>query len=206
MSKEKNAQQLLPLLDYYLHLEANPSSQFNELKQNGRWPALDLSCCVILASNAGATVGDNDYELYTRHQIQQWCPDILITNYSMLEYMLMRPIEQTIFQQTAKWLAQDNTNTLLIVLDEAHLYSGVTGTEIALLLRRFQARLGIHRERVRYILTSASLDIGEQGRHDIINFATTLVGTRSQNNTDFAIIEGKHSHSPNNSNQAELFS
>jgi len=46
------------------------------------------------------------------------CPDILITNYSMLEYMLMRPIERTIFQQTADWLKQDSSNTFLIVLDE----------------------------------------------------------------------------------------
>lgn len=196
MSQEKNTQQLLPLLDYYLQLEADPSSHCSELKKNGRWPALDLAMLRTSASNAKATIGDNDYELYTRHQIQQWCPDILITNYSMLEYMLMRPIEQTIFQQTADWLAQDNSNTLLIVLDEAHLYNGVTGTEISLLLRRLQARLGIHRERVRYILTSASLDIGEHGPRDIINFATALVGTRSQNNADFAIIEGKHSNPP----------
>lgn len=196
MSKEKNTRQLLPLLDYYLQLEADPSSQFNELKQNGRWPALNLSTLRNTANDDKVTIGDDDYELYTRHQIQQWCPDILITNYSMLEYMLMRPIEQTIFQQTAEWLAQDRSNTLLIVLDEAHLYSGVTGAEIALLLRRLQARLGIHRERVRYILTSASLDIGEHGQRDIADFASTLVGTRSQTNTDFAIIEGKRSNPP----------
>ena len=108
----------------------------------------------------------------------------------------MRPIEQTIFQQTFQWLAQDSTNTLLIVLDEAHLYSGVTGAEIALLLRRLQARLGINRERVRYILTSASLDTGEHGLSGILDFATTLVGTRSQGETSFAVIQGKRLDPP----------
>jgi hypothetical protein len=191
MSKEKNEQQLLPLLDHYVQMVLGQSGQLDELKQNGRWPALDLEKLRNAAIDGKTCVGNDDYELYTRHQIQQWCPDILITNYSMLEYMLMRPIEQTIFQQTSQWLAQDSANTLLIVLDEAHLYSGVTGAEIALLLRRLQARLGINRERVRYILTSASLDTGEHGLNGILDFAATLVGTRSQGETSFAVIQGK---------------
>ena len=109
---------------------------------------------------------------------------------------MLCPYRQTIFQQTATWLAQDQDNTLLIVLDEAHLYSGVTGAEIALLLRRLQARLGICRERVRYILTSASLDLGEHGASDILDFSATLVGTRSQSATSFAIIQGKRLDPP----------
>ena len=39
----------------------------------------------------------------TRHEIQNRCPELLITNYSMLEYMLMRPIERNIFEQTKEW-------------------------------------------------------------------------------------------------------
>ncbi len=196
MSKDKNKQQLLPLLDYYLQLEARQNGQSDELKRRGRWPALDLATLRQATIEGKATLGDSDIELYTRHQIQQWCPDVLITNYSMLEYMLMRPIEQTIFQQTASWLAQDQANTLLIVLDEAHLYSGVTGAEIALLLRRLQARLGVSRERVRYILTSASLDLGENGSSDVLDFARTLVGARVQGAADFAIIQGKRLDPP----------
>ncbi|HVU70151.1 MAG TPA: hypothetical protein VHD63_23675, partial [Ktedonobacteraceae bacterium] len=196
MSKDRNAQQLLPLLDYYLQLEDRQPEQANELKQRGRWPALDLAALrqAILAGNA--TPGKDDVELYTRHQIQQWCPDVLVTNYSMLEYMLMRPIEQSLFQQTAAWLAEDEANTLLIVLDEAHLYNGVTGSEIALLLRRLHARLGISRERVRYILTSASLDPGEHGSSDVLNFARDLVGTRFPGTIDFTIIQGKRLDPP----------
>lgn len=196
MSKEKNAQQLLPLLEYYLKLETTQQEQANELKQRGRWPALDLAALQQAARAGTILPGKSDVELYTRHQMQQWCPDVLVTNYSMLEYMLMRPIEQTLFQQTASWLAEDEANTLLIVLDEAHLYNGVTGTEIALLLRRLQARLGISRERVRYILTSASLDLGEHGSGDVLTFARDLVGTRLQGSPDFAIIQGQRLDPP----------
>ena len=51
-------------------------------------------------------------------------PDILITNYSMLEYMLLRPIEQPLFNGTRAWLEADPSNQLLVVIDEAHLYRG----------------------------------------------------------------------------------
>lgn len=40
---------------------------------------------------------DEDAELVTRFEMQQFCPDILITNYSMLEYMLLRPREHKIW-------------------------------------------------------------------------------------------------------------
>jgi len=196
MSDEKNSKQLLPLLDYYLTLAQEQPEQTQELKARGRWPELDLETLRMAILAGKIHVGDNDYELYTRHQMHLCCPDILITNYSMLEYMLMRPIERTIFQQTAEWLRQDTANTLLIVLDEAHLYSGVTGAEIALLLRRIQARLGIDRDRVRYILTSASLDPGDEGQRGILDFAATLVGTRTQRGSGFAIIQGQRVEAP----------
>jgi ATP-dependent helicase YprA (DUF1998 family) len=191
MSIEKNNRQLKPLLDVYLKLEQEQPEQARQLKVRGRWPELDLKRLQEAAQAGKTSIGENDYELFTRHQMQVCCPDILITNYSMLEYMLMRPIERTVFQQTADWLKQDTANTLLIVLDEAHLYNGVTGAEVALLLRRLQARLGIDRERVRYILTSASLDTGDDGKRDILDFAATLVGTRTERDSSFAIITGQ---------------
>lgn len=196
LSIEKNRQQLLPLLDYYLQLKRDHPDQYQKLKELGRWPALDITALQMMAQAGKTAVSDDDSELYSRHQMQQWCPDILVTNYSMLEYMLMRPIERRLFEQTADWLAQDEDNTLLIVLDEAHLYSGVTGAEISLLLRRLQARLGITRERVRYILTSASLDTGSEGQEAIRQFAKTLVGTRNLPHENFAIIQGHRIDAP----------
>jgi hypothetical protein len=83
---------------------------------------------------------------------------VLVTNYSMLEYMLMRPFERPIFAETKRWLAQDGAQ-LLLVLDEAHMYRGAKGAEVAFLIRRLRARLGIHDrpDKLRVIATSASL-------------------------------------------------
>ena len=74
----------------------------------------------------------------------------------MLEYMLMRPIERPIFDQTREWLTSNPDETFLIVLDEAHLYRGAAGAEVGLLLRRLRDRLNIPPERLQVICATAS--------------------------------------------------
>lgn len=101
--------------------------------------------------------GPFDAEYITRFEIQQNTPDILITNYSMLEYMLMRQLEAGVWDDTKEWLNKSEKNRLLIVLDEAHMYRGSSGGEIALLLDRLFSRLGISLEKVQFILTTASM-------------------------------------------------
>jgi ATP-dependent helicase YprA (DUF1998 family) len=103
-----------------------------------------------------------DAELITRFEMQECPPDILITNYSMLEYMLMRQREANIWDKTKQWLDESSGNKLLIVLDEAHMYRGSTGGEIALLLERLFRRLGVTADRVQFILTTASMPLNEQ--------------------------------------------
>lgn len=103
-----------------------------------------------------------DAELITRFEMQNCPPDILITNYSMLEYMLMRQREANIWDKTKQWIDASTDNRLLIVLDEAHMYRGSAGGEIALLLQRLFFRLGITTERVQFILTTASMPQNEQ--------------------------------------------
>ena len=98
-----------------------------------------------------------DPEFITRFEIQNCPPDILISNYSMLEYMLMRQREAGIWDATKEWFADSKDNKLLVVLDEAHMYRGSSGGEVALLLERLFARIGINKERVQFILTTASL-------------------------------------------------
>ncbi len=115
-----------------------------------------------------------DAELITRFEIQNCPPDILITNYSMLEFMLMRQRETNIWDQTKIWLDESEENRLLIVLDEAHMYRGSAGGEIALLLERLFYRLGITKERVQFILTTASMPQGE--RIAIHDFYSGLTG------------------------------
>ena len=93
-----------------------------------------------------------DAELITRFETQRQTPDILITNYSMLEYMLMRKREAKIWSDTAKWLNESADNKLLIVLDEAHMYQGSSGGEIALLLTRLFSRLGADEKKIQFII------------------------------------------------------
>ena len=87
-------------------------------------------------------------------------PDILVTNYSMLNVMLMRQFEAPIFERTREWLRSDPSHVFTLVVDELHLYRGTQGAEVALIVRGLLERLGLPADspQVRVIGTSASLD------------------------------------------------
>ncbi len=140
-----------------------------QLKARGKWPAkpdlkrwfgdkgtrwFDPKTDEFLR----AVTLDDDSELITRHEVQDAAPDLLVTNYSMLEYMLMRPIERPIFDQTRAWLASNPDEKFTVVLDEAHLYRGAAGAEVGLLLRRLRDRLDIPVERFQVICATASFN------------------------------------------------
>lgn len=168
--------------------------QFDEvkdkLKELGKYPSkVDLKSFVDrLEDTTNAVLTDpNDAELVTRHEMQMYCPDILITNYSMLEYMLMRPIEKSIWESTREWLESSVDNKLLFVIDEAHMYRGSAGGEVALLIRRVLHKLGIGRDRVQFILTSASVPSDDT---PIYKFACEL-SAQDEKNNNFKIIRGK---------------
>lgn len=163
-----------------------------ELKARGKWPAKDIQR--FFGNDGGRwedrlKTGTDDVELLMRHEIQTTCPDILITNYSMLEYMMLRPIERSIFEQTAKWLENKGT-FLTIVLDEAHMYRGATGAEVAFLLRRLFARLGIKRDRVRFILTTASVGGTADDEAAARDFACDLTGLPRTKAPEISFIRG----------------
>lgn len=75
----------------------------------------------------------------------------------MLQYMLIRSVENDIWSGTSKWLNENPSEKLLVIIDEAHMYKGAAGGEVALLLRRLMHKIGIEPERVQFILTSASI-------------------------------------------------
>lgn len=104
-------------------------------------------------------------EIISREQMRNTPPNILITNYAMLEYILLRPGDNIILgpQYADKWQ--------YIVLDEAHSYNGANGIEVATLLKRVKAMLG--RNDLKYILTSATLG-DKNSNNEIINFAQSL--------------------------------
>ena len=138
-----------------------------ELKEHGKWPAKpDLAAWLgkkgsrWRSSRTGefqrAVTLPNDSEMLTRHEVQAAPPDLLVTNYSMLEYMLMRPIERPIFDRTREWLESNPEESFLVVLDEAHLYRGAGGAEVGLLIRRLRDRLRIAEDRLQVICATAS--------------------------------------------------
>lgn len=131
----------------------------------------------------------NDAELYTRQEMQKICPDIFITNYSMLEYTLMRPIEANIWSKTKEWLDLSPDNKLLVVIDEAHMYRGAPGGEVSLLVRRLMNKLGIKRDKLRCILTSASVPKNQDGQ--LRKFACGLTGLEIHKD-NFSLIRGEN--------------
>lgn len=111
-------------------------------------------------------------EMWSRQDMQDHPPDLLITNYSMLNIMLMRSLEAGIFDQTRDWLAADRSRSFHLIVDELHTYRGTPGTEVAYLLRVLLDRLGLDpdSDQLRIIASSASLDNGQSGREYLQNF------------------------------------
>lgn len=104
-------------------------------------------------------------EIISREEMRNNPPNILITNYAMLEYILLRPGDNVILgdNYSDKWK--------FIVLDEAHSYNGANGIEVATLLKRVKAML--NRNDLQYILTSATLG-DKNSNNEIIEFAQSL--------------------------------
>ncbi|MFX0114509.1 MAG: DEAD/DEAH box helicase [Candidatus Hodarchaeota archaeon] len=113
-------------------------------------------------------------EMRCRWDMQEAAPDILITNYSMLSIMLMREVDEPIFNQTREWLERPGSLFHLII-DELHLYRGTAGTEVAYLIRLLLHRLGLTPEdpRLRILASSASLDPENE---DSLNFLSGFFG------------------------------
>ena len=110
-------------------------------------------------------------ELLSREKMWQNPPHILLSNYAMMEYLLLRPDDNVFFDGP---LAKE---WRFIVLDEAHTYSGAKGIEIAMLLRRLKERVVKSRPRaLQCIGTSATLGGEEKDFGRVAQFAEGLFG------------------------------
>ncbi|MBX0297534.1 DEAD/DEAH box helicase [Haloarcula nitratireducens] len=207
---DRNDSMVKPVIDRYLDLQDKKPDLYKELADKGRIPAKNLEGFRNFGSNKETQfqTQPGDPELFTRQEMHTsnphgGTPDILITNYSMLEYMLLRPIEQPLFEDTREWLAEDEENELTVVLDEAHLYRGAQGAEVALLLSRLLQKLEIPRDRVRFILTSATM--GDNVEKAAPEFAAELTTGEPD---EFAVITGEQEEynggQPADSRTAEL--
>jgi superfamily II DNA or RNA helicase len=105
-------------------------------------------------------------ELLSREEMRETPPHILLTNYAMLEYLLLRPLDVDLFEgvHSGTWR--------FIVVDEAHVYDGARGAELAMLLRRLVDRVASG-QALQCIATSATVG-GEQRPKDVTDFASNL--------------------------------
>ena len=100
-----------------------------------------------------------------RERLQKEPPDILLTNYRMLDLLLLRPKDQSLW-------ARNRAGTLrYLVLDELHTYDGAQGTDVACLIRRLSARLG-GQESICPVGTSATVATeGTDSQSELLEFA-----------------------------------
>lgn len=128
--------------------------------------------------NPGQTKLPN--EIISRDEIRKNPPNILLTNYSMLEYLLLRPEDAPIFGTVF------GSNWRHIAIDEAHVYSGTLGTEIAYLLRRLKARIENDtgkKPQLHCYATSATIG-SEKDMPKVAEFAQGLFGEPFSNDAE----------------------
>lgn len=121
-----------------------------------------------------------EHELIYRDYIRQTPPNILLTNPTMLEYMLLRPADQTILQQSQgalKW----------IIIDETHTFTGAGAAELALLIRRVLYAFGVNVNNVRFATSSATIGDDDENSTKLKQFIADISG---KNPTDIKVIKG----------------
>ena len=104
-----------------------------------------------------------------RQEILDRPPHILLTNYVMLEYMLIRPYERVLLQQATRELR-------FLVLDELHVYRGRQGADVAMLVRRLRQRAGRDLLLIGTSATIATQGAREERRRRIAETGSALFG------------------------------
>lgn len=121
-------------------------------------------------------------EVADRRTLRANPPSILVTNATMLEYLLVRNEDRPILEQS-------QGNLRWIVIDEAHTYIGSQAAELTLLLRRVLHAFGVNSEQVHFVATSATLgDSSETARRRLAEFLADVAGVPVER---ISVIEGQ---------------
>ena len=114
-----------------------------------------------------------DHIIENRNAIIDTVPDILLTNFKMLDYGLMRQ------EFMPLWKGNIDTEVKVlrfIVLDELHTYDGAQGTDVANLIRRLKLKLNLPKTSLCPIGTSATIGNGEDSKARLCEYATNVFG------------------------------
>ncbi|MGV0876456.1 DEAD/DEAH box helicase [Martelella sp. FLE1502] len=119
-------------------------------------------------------------ELTSRWDMQATPPDILVTNQSILNAILVREVDDPILSQTREWLMENEQARFYLVLDELHLIRGSAGAEMAGLLRILIDRLGLtdprHAHKLRILSSSASLPMDPENAEASLKYLINMFG------------------------------
>ena len=125
----------------------------------------------------GAVITDRD-------TLRKHPPDILLTNYKMLDYLMLRPRDRPL------WAQNSPTTLRYVVVDELHTFDGAQGTDLALLLRRLRARLKADKDQLICAGTSATLG-GSSDTAPLREYARQVFGVPF--GVDAVVTESRHS-------------
>lgn len=109
-----------------------------------------------------------DKVITCKNTLTEYPPDILLTNYKMLDYLLARPQNQKI------WHLNEPTTLQYLVVDELHTFDGAQGTDLACLIRRLKKRLNVAENHLCCVGTSATL--GSENNEELIQYPNQIFG------------------------------
>lgn len=105
----------------------------------------------------GAALKTSEEVISRQEMREEYVPDMLLTNPSMLERMLLRQSDRPILEKTRRarcfrW----------VIIDEAHTYIGTKAADLALLIRRVLNAFGVSPNDVHFVATSATVDASDE--------------------------------------------
>ena len=141
---------------------------WNELRLKGR-----VTAGLYVGGEGDNKVMGADQVITDRETLRKHPPDILLTNYKMLDFLMLRPEDGKLWKDTGP------ESVRYIVLDELHTYDGAQGSDVACLLRRLRSKLNLKAGSYACIGTSATLAGDEAtATGELVDFASKLFGVR----------------------------
>lgn len=151
-------------------MNALANDQLERMRRLLRGTELDVSYGLYTGDSDAAVQSlreePAETERITRAAIRRNPPDIILTNYKQLEFLLVRKEDRGLFTPSLRYL----------VLDEIHSYRGALATEIACLIRRLKAHAGLEPGGLIVMGTSATVASGAESSEALAAFASTLFG------------------------------
>ena len=177
--QELRSEQLVGVRALFLYpLNALINSQQERLDAWTRAYGQDIRFCLYngKTEESASKVRREQYlkpnQILSRELMRKEPAPILMTNATMLEYMLIRQADNPILA-----ISQQQESLRWIVLDEAHTYVGSQAAEVSLLLRRVVQAFGKQSEDIRFVATSATI-AGEESKNLLRQYLANLAGVR----------------------------